>query len=434
MKKRVAFAPSLRGEVVVPGDKSISHRAAIFNAFATGSALVTNFLPGADCLSTLECLRQVGARIEVLASPDPSRSLTLRITGQPGPSEPANVLDAGNSGTTLRLLTGLLSGYPLYAVLTGDQSLRSRPMGRVMEPLRRMGALIDGRQAGTLAPLTIRGTRLRGAVHNLPVASAQVKSALLLAALRAEGETVIHQPAPSRDHSERLLAAMEAPVQTSGLTLALQGPCGLHATDVEVPGDISSAAFWMVAAAAHPRAELTLRNVGCNPTRAGIVEVLQAMGAEIRVENGRVVAGEPVADFTVRSSTLRGVEVAGDLIPRLIDEIPVLAVAAACAEGVTVVRDARELRVKESDRIAAVAEGLRRFGVTIHEREDGFAVEGPTELNGAALDSGGDHRLAMAFAVAGLLARGETMIEGAEAASVSYPGFWEDLERITARA
>ncbi|MHB1414663.1 MAG: 3-phosphoshikimate 1-carboxyvinyltransferase [Chloroflexota bacterium] len=427
----VRSSARLDGQLRVPGDKSISHRAAILNALAEGAARVENFLPGADCLSTLNCLSALGVGIEVLAGGPESRRMSLVVHGVEALQEPAGVLDAGNSGTTMRLLSGLLAGQPNFAVLTGDDSLRSRPMGRIVDPLRRMGAQIWGRRDGTLAPLAIRGGSLSGLTYDLPVASAQLKSALLLAGIQADGQTQLREPARSRDHTERMLAAMGAPIQVDGRTITITGPARLRPRDVVVPGDISSAAFWLVAAAAHPRAEVTVLGVGCNPTRAGIIEALEAMGAEIKMENQREEAGEPVADITVRSSELRGIELGGEIIPRLIDEIPVLAVAAAFATGRTVVRDAGELRVKETDRVATVANELRGLGVRIEERADGFVVEGGRALHGARCRSRGDHRLAMALAVAGLLADGETVIEDAEAVEVSYPGFWEDLAALS---
>ncbi len=428
MRRVVSRPRALRGELCVPGDKSLSHRAAIFNAIARGEARIENYLPGADCLSTLACLAALG--VEITPERRGPRSLALRIRGREQLGEPAVVLDAGNSGTTMRLLAGLLAGQRLFAVLSGDDSLRARPMGRVVEPLRQMGARIWGRRGGTLAPLAIQGGDLQGIAHELPVASAQLKSALLLAGLQAAGETHLREPARSRDHTERMLAAMGAPIAVHGTSVTIAGPARLVARDFAVPGDVSSAAFWLVAAVVHPEAEVTLRGVGCNPTRAGLLEALGTMGAAITVANVREEAGEPVADLTARSSSLRGVEIGGELIPRLIDEVPVLAVAAAFAQGRTTVSDAAELRVKESDRIANLVAALRRFGARIEERPDGFVVEGGAPLVGTRCESHGDHRLAMALAVAGLNAEGETLVEGAGAVDVSYPGFWDDLETL----
>ncbi len=431
MRRVVTRPKALRGELRVPGDKSLSHRAAICNAIARGEARIENYLPGADCLSTLDCLAALG--VEIATERRQPRGLSLRIRGRPQLAEPETVLDAGNSGTTLRLLAGLLAGQRLFAVLTGDVSLRSRPMGRVAEPLQQMGARIWGRRGGTLAPLAIQGGELHAITYELPVASAQVKSALLLAGLQATGETRLREPARSRDHTERMLAAMGAPISVRGTSVAVAGPAGLIARDFVVPGDFSSAAFWLVAAVIHPEAEITLLGVGCNPTRAGLLEALAAMGADITIGNPREEAGEPVVDLTARSSSLRGIEIGGELIPRLIDEVPVLAVAAAFAQGHTTVRDATELRVKESDRIANMVAALRCFGVRIQEQPDGFVVEGGTPLVGARCESHGDHRLAMALAVAGLNAEGETVVDGAEAVDVSYPGFWDDLETLSGR-
>lgn len=437
MTHQVARPPRLEGRLRVPGDKSISHRAALFNGVAHGKARVVNFSRGADCLSTLGCLRALGVRWDwdpAGAGPHASDLLVLDGAGEEGLREPDDLLDAGNSGTTMRLLTGLLAGYDLFAVLSGDQSLRRRPMGRVVQPLRRMGARISGRGGDTLAPLAIHGGHLQGLDYETPVASAQLKSALLLAALRAEGPSRITEPALSRDHSERMLAAMGARLVRKALTIEVQPLTGpLRATDFIVPGDFSAAAFWLVAGAIHPEARLTVEGVGINPTRTGLLDVLQAMGARIHRENEREVGGEPIADLTVESSRLEGVEVAGDLIPRLIDEVPVLAVAAACAHGQTVVRDAAELRVKESDRIATVALELGRLGAQIEELRDGLVIRGPTVLRGARCQDHGDHRLAMALAVAGLAAAGDTLIEG-DSHAVSYPAFWQQLDQLAGDA
>ena len=430
MKRTVRAARRLRGTIEPPGDKSISHRAAILNAIAQGEAVVENFQTGADCLATVRCLRALGIQIE---SPAPG-ILRVHGVGRSGLREAAVVLNAANSGTTLRLLAGLLAAQPFFSVLSGDASLRSRPMGRIVEPLRAMGARIQGRADGTRPPLAIEGGRLRGIRHRLPVASAQVKSALTLAGLYAEGETVLEEPVPSRDHTERMLRAMgaamvanEGGLRVSPLTGEL-APLGLR-----VPGDISAAAFWMVAAAAHPDAELRLTGVGVNPSRSGIIDALRAMRANIAVEEERMSGCEPVADIVVRSSRLQGAVIEGSLIPRLIDEVPALAVAACLAEGETVVRDAGELRLKESDRIRTTASELRRLGARIEELPDGMVIHSVGALRGAACGSHGDHRLAMTLAVAGLLAAGETTVHGAQAVAVSYPGFWDDLDRLVLR-
>ena len=414
----------------VPGDKSISHRAAILNALASGPASVHNFLTAEDCLATLDCLRALGVywRLD-----EQEAEVTLKVegVGLTGLREPEDVLDARNSGTTMRLLAGLLAGQPFLSLLTGDASLRSRPMARIVTPLREMGAQVWARAGDSCAPLAIRGGRLRGICYRSPVASAQVKSALLLAGLFAEGETTVEEPATSRDHSERMLAAMGADLRREGPAVRLAPPSQpLEPLSLRVPGDLSAAAFWMVAAALHPDAEVSLPGVGLNPTRTGLIDVLRRMGADIEVGEEHIVGGEPVADIIVRSSSLTGTVVEGDLLPRLIDEVPVLAVAAALARGPTVIRDAGELRVKESDRLATVAAELRRLGARLEERPDGLVIEGGARLRGAAVDSHGDHRLAMVLAAAGLLAEGETVVAGSEAAAVSYPGFWRDLEAL----
>jgi 3-phosphoshikimate 1-carboxyvinyltransferase len=427
MIRTVRAARRLRGTIEPPGDKSISHRAAILNAIALGEAVVDNFQTGADCLATVRCLRALGISIE---SPAPG-ALRVHGAGRSGLREAAAVLNAANSGTTLRLLAGLLAAQPFFSVLTGDASLRSRPMGRIVEPLRAMGARIQGRAASTRPPLAIDGGHLRGIRHRLPVASAQVKSALTLAGLYAEGETVLEEPALSRDHTERMLQAMGATIAVGEGGLRVSPLTGdLAPLSLRVPGDISAAAFWMVAAAAHPDAELRLTGVGVNPSRSGIIDALRAMGARIAVEEERTWGCEPVADILVHSSPLRGTVIEGALIPRMIDEVPALAVAACFAKGETLVRDAGELRVKESDRIRTTASELRRLGARIEEMPDGMVIHGVGRLRGAPCSSHGDHRLAMALAVAGLLAAGETAVRGAEAVAVSYPSFWDDVYRV----
>jgi 3-phosphoshikimate 1-carboxyvinyltransferase len=431
MRKTIRSPRRLRGSIEAPGDKSISHRAAILNAIAQGEAAVENFQGGADCLATLRCLRALGVRIDW----DGQGTLRIQGGGRFGLRESGEVLNAGNSGTTMRLLAGLLAGQPFFSVLTGDASLRSRPMERVVEPLRAMGARIQGRAGGARPPLAIEGGSLRGIRYRLPVASAQVKSALSLAALYGEGETVLEEPAPSRDHTERMLRAMGAEVlDDEGDGLRISPPQReLTSLSLRVPGDISAAAFWMVAAAAHPDAEIRLTGVGVNPSRSGIIDALVGMGASIALEEERMWGCEPVADIVVRSSSLRGTVIEGSLIPRLIDEIPVLAVAACLAEGETVIRQAGELRLKESDRIRTTVSELRRLGASIEELSDGMVIQGVGCLNGGVCGSHGDHRLAMTLAVAGLLAQGETVVRGAEASSISYPAFWHHLEELSSR-
>ncbi|MCS7235069.1 MAG: 3-phosphoshikimate 1-carboxyvinyltransferase [Armatimonadetes bacterium] len=406
----------------------MSHRAVLVGALARGTTVARNFLVAEDTLRSVACVRQLGVPVEL-------EDGVLRVHGRERWCQPGEVLDAGNSGTTLRLLCGLLAGQPLEAVLDGDASLRRRPMDRVVEPLRRMGADLEARE-GRFAPVRVRGGRLRPARHPLAVASAQVKSALLLAGLYAQGTTVVVEPAQSRDHTERMLSAMGVSVHRHTLSggaveVSVEGPARPEALEVEVPGDFSSAAFFLVAAAAQPGAELVAEHVGLNPTRTGLLGVLREMGADIRVEEVREVAGEPVGNLVVRGSQLRGTRVGGGLIPRLIDEIPALAVAAAVAEGETVVQDAAELRVKESDRVRTVVDGLRAVGVEAEELADGFVVRGG-HIRGGVVDPQGDHRIAMAFAVAGLLSRGGVRVLDVACAAVSFPEFPRWLEALTA--
>ncbi|MEW6448109.1 MAG: 3-phosphoshikimate 1-carboxyvinyltransferase [Bacillota bacterium] len=425
MELRIKPVRSLKGSVTVPGDKSISHRALMLGAIAEGDTVVENFLEGEDCLATLACFRAMGVDVE---GPVSGRVI-IHGRGLYGLLEPPDVLNAGNSGTTMRLLLGILSGQPFFSVLTGDESLRKRPMDRVAKPLRSMGARIIGRKDGELAPLAVQGGELRPIAFASPVASAQVKSAVLLAGLYAPGETSVTEPALSRDHTERMLQQFGAQVTRSGLTVSVKGEPALKGTHIRVPGDISSAAFLMVAACIVPDAAVKIKGVGLNPTRTGALEVLQAMGARIEVKPG-TSGGEPQGDITVYSSELRGVEIGGDLVPRLIDEIPVLTVAAAYAGGKTVIRDAAELKYKESNRLATMAAELSRLGAEVEELPDGLIIHGGKPLRGTRLESHGDHRVAMALAVAGLAARGETVISGAGAVNVSYPGFAETVRQL----
>jgi 3-phosphoshikimate 1-carboxyvinyltransferase len=420
----------LEGEVVPPGDKSISHRAAILNSLATGEGQIANFAPGVDCLSTVRCLKALGVKISRKGSQE-SGTLLVSGTGESGLREASDVLDAQNSGTTMRLVGGLLASQPFLSVITGDRSLRNRPMGRLIEPLRLMGAEIWGRGQDSFAPLVIRGKKLRGIEFTLPVPSAQIKSAILLAGLFARGNTVVHQKIVSRDHTERMLRRMGASLESTGNSITLQPlTLPLAPLNLRVPGDISSAAYFLVAAAIHPDARIVIRDCGINPTRTGIIDVLLAMGARLEIDNEHLEAGEPLADIVVESSDLRGLEVGGDIVPRLIDEIPVLAVAGCVARGKTVIRNAGELRVKESDRIATVVSELSRLGANIEPLPDGMVIYGGKPLLGTEVDSHLDHRLAMSLAVAGLLAKGETTINHAEAAQVSYPAFWQTLQQI----
>jgi 3-phosphoshikimate 1-carboxyvinyltransferase len=407
----------LRGRVRVPGDKSISHRALLLGALAEGDSQVEGFLPSGDCLATVDCLRALGVEIE---SHDDT-ALTVRGRGLRGLQSPDAPLDCVRSGTTMRLLTGILAGQSFECTLTGDPQLLRRPMRRITEPLRKMGAEI--KDTDGYAPLTIHPGRLRGCDHVLEVASAQVKSALLLAGLYADGPTVVRQSGPARDHTERMLTTMGAAIDTHGLVVTLRPAVSLAPNSLTIPGDLSSAAFLLVAAALVPGSEVTVAGVGVNPTRTGLLAVLRAMRAEMVLEDAREQGGEPVADVTMRASKLRGVEVCGETVVRMIDEFPILAVAATQARGVTHVRDAAELRVKETDRVAVITEGLQALGARIEPQPDGFIVEGPTPLRGAVVDSHGDHRLAMALAVAGMIAEGETLVENAECIGDSFPGF-----------
>jgi len=413
--------------VSVPGDKSISHRAVMLGALAEGATLIENFLPGEDCLATVACFRKLGVEISWTGKD----SLRIQGCGLEGLREPEEVLDAGNSGTTMRLLLGIMAGQPFFSVLNGDASLRCRPMARVTGPLVRMGARIEGRQGGNLAPLAVQGGNLKPVHYNSPVASAQVKSAVLLAGLFAGGVTSVTEPYRSRDHTERMLRHFGAKVDVSGTTVRVAGRPRLLGRKIAVPGDLSSASFLMVAAAALPGSDLTLQRVGINPARSGIIDALTGMGASIELLNPREEGGEPVAEIRVRcTGRLTGIAVGGEMIPRLIDEIPALAVAAALAGGRTEIRDAAELKVKESNRIATVAGMLASFGAVVEELPDGLLVKGGKPLRGCACRSHGDHRIALAASVAGLLAEGETIVHDAECMNVSFPGFDGLLKKI----
>jgi 3-phosphoshikimate 1-carboxyvinyltransferase len=430
-KIRVVKPPRrLEGEVVLPGDKSISHRAAILNSLASGEAEIGNFSPGKDCSSTVACLRALGVKVRQSGDPD-FPTLHVSGVGEAGLTEASNVLNAGNSATTMRLLGGLLASQPFLSVITGDASLRSRPMGRLIEPLRSMGAKLWGRGKDSFAPLVIKGGELRGVTLSLSIPSAQIKSAVLLAALFARGRTVLHQLIPSRDHTERLLRQMGADLESDGRLISLSPLTrSLSPISFTVPGDISSAAYFLVAGAVHPDARIVVKGCGVNPTRMGIIDALLAMGAKLKVENKRLSAGEPAADIVIQSSTLKGIEVGGEMVPRLIDEIPLLALAGCFARGKTVIRDAAELRVKESDRIATITRELTRLGAEIEELPDGMVVYGGKALSGAEVSSHLDHRLAMSLAVAGLMAKGETVINQAQVADISYPSFWSAFGSI----
>lgn len=413
----------LVGSLRVPGDKSISHRAFLFAALAEGKSRITGALATGDVEATIGCVRALGSDVELDAG-----GATVRGRGLRGLSAPERPLDCRRSGTTMRLLTGILAGQAFGSILTGDEQLRRRPMRRAVDPLQRMGA--DITDTDGCAPLTIRGRPLHGTDYRLPVASAQVKSALLLAGLTADGATIARQPGPARDHTERLLAAMGAKINMDGLAITVYPVPRLLPVVLRVPGDLSSAAFPIVAATLVPGSQLVLANVGVNPTRTGLLDVLSAMGANIRCEDDRVDCGEPAANLHIGRAELHATTVSGQTVVRMIDEFPILAVAATQADGETVVRDAGELRVKESDRIEALATELRALGARIETRTDGFSIEGPTRLRAGVVKSHGDHRLAMALTVAGLVADGPVVIEDAACAADSYPGFFEEMRAL----
>lgn len=426
---QVRSGHALTGQCSVPGDKSISHRAVIFGSIAEGKTTVRNFLDGHDCRATVGVMRNLGVDIEVL---NPTE-LIVHGRGLDGLQEPDNVLDCANSGTTLRLMTGLLAGQKFTSFLSGSAQLRRRPMGRIVNPLRGMGADITGRQNGNYAPLALRPARLKGVEYEMPVASAQVKSCLLLAGLYAHGLTIVREPGPTRDHTERLLQAMGAPIEVVGHTVHSERPTTpLQGIDIVVASDISSAAFLLVAGCIIPDSRLTIAGVGVNRTRVGIIDALQAMGAQITYHREREQAGEPVADLEVRYSELRGATFGGSGIVTMIDELMVLAVAATQAKGRTIVRNADELRVKETDRIAGTVTELRKMGAKIEPTSDGFIIDGPTELRGAPVESQGDHRLAMAMTIAGLVAKGTTTVYGSEVTADSFPGFEVTLQALGA--
>lgn len=420
-----------RGELRPPSDKSITHRAVLFSALAKGTSRIVHPLAADDCERTAEAFRSLGVSIEM----DRRGEWVVMGRGLYGLNETASgTLYCGNSGTTLRTISGVLAGQTFATRLMGDKSLTTRPMGRVIEPLRAMGADITARE-DRFAPLTIRGHRPLKATHWVsPVASAQVKTCVLLAGLYCEGRTTFEEPILSRDHSERMLSAAGVRLHREGLKISVEGGQSLNAQEWVVPGDISSAAFFVVAALIMPGSELLLREVGVNPTRDGSLEVLKAMGASISWQDLRSTAGEPITDLLVRASSLKGVAITEDMIPRLVDEVPILAVAATQAQGVTEITGAGELRVKESDRLKHVAEELSRMGAAITELPDGLRITGPTPLKGATVDSFEDHRLAMAFAVAGLIAQGETHILNADCVDISFPAFWEEFEKLRAKS
>ena len=416
---------SLRGQLQVPGDKSISHRAVMFGSIAKGTTKIHGFLQGADCLSTISCFRQMGISIE-----NTGELVLVHGNGLHGLKKPETVLDCGNSGTTTRLISGILSGQDFDVTLTGDASIQKRPMKRIMEPLSMMGAHIESINKNGCAPLRIKGQKLRGIHYTSKVASAQVKSSILLAGLYADKKTSVTEPYVSRNHSERMLSLFGAGISTEGTTASIEPANELYAAEVFVPGDISSAAYFIAAGLMIPGSEIMIRNVGINPTRDGILKICRSVGGDIQLFNVKEGPGEPTADILVRHSRLHGIEISGAIIPTLIDELPMIAAMACLAEGTTVIRDAAELKVKESNRIAVMVKNLSAMGAEVWETEDGMIIQGGRPLHGASIDSHLDHRIAMTFAVTALCAQGKTDILGAECVNISYPGFYEDLKRL----
>lgn len=426
MNMNITKSSGLRGELAIPGDKSISHRAIMFGALADGTTEITNFLQGADCLSTISCFRAMGVDIE-----NHTDRVIIHGVGLHGLKVPEQMLDVGNSGTTTRLISGILAGQPFTSTLNGDASIQKRPMKRIMDPLTQMGANIRSLNNNGCAPLEIRGGSLHGIHYQSPVASAQVKSCILLAGLYADDVTSVTEPVLSRNHTELMLSGFGASITSVGTTATIEPEPQLHGQKIAVPGDISSAAYWIAAGLAVPNSELLLKNVGINPTRDGILRVVEAMGANITRENVHTVSGELVCDLIVRSSSLHGTTVSGELIPTLIDEIPVIAVLACFADGETVIRDAQELKVKESNRIDTVVEGLLAMGADAIATDDGMIIRGGKPLHGATIDSHLDHRIAMSFAIAGLMCDTPTTILNADSVEISYPDFYESLHKIS---
>lgn len=413
---------SLRGEVTIPGDKSISHRSVMFGSIADGITEVHGFLNGADCISSMNCFRQMGIEINY-----DGEIVTIHGKGMHGLTKPADTLDVGNSGTTTRLISGILAAQPFESRLIGDASICKRPMKRIMTPLTMMGADITSELGNGCAPLLIKGTRLHGIDYNSPVASAQVKSCVLLAGLYADGITSVTEPYVSRNHTELMLESFGADIKTVGTTATIKPADRLHGQKILVPGDISSAAYFLVAGLITPNSEITVKNVGINATRDGILEVIKAMGGKMQYSNVKSDIGEPTADITVKTSELKGCIIEGEIIPKLIDEIPIIAILACFAKGETIIRDAAELKVKESNRIDVMVHALKSMGADITGTDDGMIIRGGRPLHGAVIDSHLDHRIAMSFAIAGLNADGDTDITGAECVNISYPGFYDDL-------
>jgi len=432
-------ARTLKGEITPPPDKSITHRAIMFASIAEGKSIIRNPLMAEDPISTMNAMRALGVEITEVRSHE-SSALIIHGKGLYGLKEPFDVIDCGNSGTTARLISGILSGNPFFSVLTGDDSLKQRPMARVINPLKEMGAKISARQEDKYLPMAIKGGGLKAISYNMPVASAQVKSCLILAGLYAEGTIVIKEPQRSRDHTERMLKSMGAPIEVvNGLEIKVRGlqpsTFSLQPIDITIPSDFSSAAFFIVGALIVPNSEILIKNVVLNPTRTGLLEVIKDMGGEVKIENIRDISGEPVGEIYVKSAErLNAVKINKDIMPSLIDEFPILCVLATQAEGITEIRGAEELRVKESDRIRAMATELKKMNVELEEYPDGISIKGKADLIGAAVESYHDHRIAMSFAIAALIAEGTTVINNPSCVDISFPGFFEELERLTANS
>ncbi len=424
MDKVINSKTGLKGRIKIPGDKSISHRAVMFGSIAKGDTKITGFLTGDDCMSTIACFKKLGIDIDVNKD-----TVVVHGKGLRGLSAPKEALDVGNSGTTIRLISGILAAQPFDCVLNGDASIRKRPMKRIIDPLLQMGADIESENEG-YAPLTVHGRKLKAIEYTMPVASAQVKSSILLASLFAEGTTVINEPVASRNHTEIMLNYFGADIKNNNGVITSSPVEELYGEDIDVPGDISSAAFFMAAGLIVPDSHIIIENVGINPTRTGIIDAFKAMGGYVEIINERSSGGEPVADIEVKTSRLRAITLEGDIIPRMIDEIPVFAVAALCAEGTTVVKDAEELKVKESNRIATMSEELGKLGVVIKETDDGMIIEGGQKIRAGRVYSHLDHRVAMSCAVAALTADGATTITDADCVAISFPDFYEKLESL----
>lgn len=420
----------LSGEITVPGDKSISHRSIMLGALAKGTTEVYGFLQGADCLSSIDCFRKMGVIIENTGN---DGIVIIQGRGLRGLVSPSETLDVGNSGTTTRLMSGILAAQTFTSRVNGDASIQKRPMGRIMTPLSMMGADITSENNNGCAPLIIHGKKLRGINYQSPVASAQVKSAVLFAGLYADGETSVTEPAVSRNHTELMFKEFGVDIETEGKTVTVKPATELYARQVYVPGDISSAAYFIVAGLITPNSCITIKNVGINPTRDGIIRVCQMMGADIEVSEHEGRTEEPTADITVRTSTLKGCTIGGEIIPTLIDELPVIAILACFADGTTIIKDAEELKVKESNRIDVVVNNLRAMGADVQATDDGMIINGGKELHGAVIDSRLDHRIAMSFAVAAMNSDGETEILGSECVDISYPAFYRDMERLVVK-